>query len=536
LITLSAEEAARALGVAAFPTPVRRVSLDTRSLVPGDVFVALRGERTDGHQYVEEAFRRGAATAVVEQDWLESSPPLAGIVRVADTRRALGAFARAMREKSGCRVIAVTGSVGKTGTKDLIAGMASREKRVVATRANENNEVGVPLTLLRLESNTECAVLEMGMRGLGEIARLAEIAQPDVGVITAVAPVHLELLGSLESIAQAKAEIIEGLPGHGVGVIPAGVPLLEERLRGAAGRSVVRFCLNRSGVAPGTGQEAPGKGEAAHAEARGRASGGSIPGEVEVVGTLSAPEGSGPVFHVSWPGGRVSMPPPFRALHRLENVVCAAAACYAAGLPLETCLMGLGEIPLTGGRGEDHRVAGVVVIDDSYNANPVAVVGALGDLVAGCRAEGGRSVAVLGDMLELGGQAAAYHYRVGAFAARLGVECLCGVGSLSAHTVAGYSDQREGRAGAGTSLDGADMEDVVGRAMRSALARVADGGEPVRGRAALCATAEEGLDDIMQLVQEGDHVLVKGSRGMQLEVIVKSLLARLSSAGSDMRT
>ena len=228
MIPLTAEEARDALGLASFPGAVEAVSIDSRTIRPGDVFVALRGERFDGHAFVAQALEAGAGVAIVSESWWggpdaeELSPALsARVAPVTDTLAALGDLARAVRRKSGAKVIAVTGSVGKTSTKDLIATMARRVGRVVSTSANQNNEIGVPLTLLSLEADTEVAVVEMGMRGAGQIAALARIAEPDVGVVTNIHPVHLELLGSLEGIAEAKAELILELRAACTAVVPA---------------------------------------------------------------------------------------------------------------------------------------------------------------------------------------------------------------------------------------------------------------------------------------------------------------------------
>jgi len=517
LIPLTAEEVAGALGISRFPEAVTGVSTDTRSLVPGDLFVALRGERSDGHLHVAEALARGAVAALVESAWAkarggllreeagapssEQAEALGRVVPVPDTFRALGALGLAVRRRSGCRVIAVTGSVGKTGTKDLIAGMVSRELQVLATRANENNEVGVPQTLLRIDTSTECVVVEMGMRGPGQIAELAAIAEPDVGVITNVAPVHLELLGSVYAIGQAKVELIQGLPEHGVGVAPAGNPLLDELLANEDRRRIVRFAVGAS--ATGT----------------------------DIVGRVVPGEGVEQILEIRWPEGQASVVFPFSGAHRIENAVCAAAACYAAGLSLERCLPGVQSVALTGGRGDEHLVGGIRLVDDSYNANPVAVAGALADLVTSSRSKGGRTVAVLGDMLELGPQAAEYHYQIGGLAARLGIAVLFGVGSLSEYTVNGFADQSGEPGRKAGSPDEAQVGEVFAKALQTALAVAGDTGAAAgaQGESRLFDASGECVEALAQALREGDHVLVKGSRGMRLEEVVQSLLARLKA-------
>ena len=255
MLALSAEEAGRALAVGPLRTGVTGVSTDTRSLKPGDLFVALRGERFDGHDYVGSALAAGACGAVVERRiWEErTASQAAGTVveggpfyAVDDTLAALGALAREVRRKSGVLVLAVTGSAGKTSTKNILGAMVGRVRRAVVTAANQNNEVGVPLTLLQIGPHTEAVIVEMGMRGLGQIAALAAIAEPDVGIITNVYPVHLELLGTLENIARAKGELISGLRPGGIGVAPLVCEPLEPCVAEAR-RTVVRFAA-RSGL------------------------------------------------------------------------------------------------------------------------------------------------------------------------------------------------------------------------------------------------------------------------------------------------
>ena len=222
MIPLSADEAGYALHLPPLRQDVTGVSADTRTLRPGDLFVALIGERFNGHHYVEAAFAVGASGAVVQAgagaeqvQSVVSAPERDRLYVVPDTLVALGDLARAVRQKSSAIVIAVTGSMGKTGTKDLIRSMAGMERVVLATEFNLNNEVGVPLTLLQIDRSTELVVVEMGMRGLGQIQYLTRMARPQVGVVTNVAPVHLELLGSMEAIAEAKAELLLALEGSG---------------------------------------------------------------------------------------------------------------------------------------------------------------------------------------------------------------------------------------------------------------------------------------------------------------------------------
>lgn len=483
MIPLSPEEAAVALEVVRVIQPVPGVAIDTRTLKPGDLFVALRGETHDGHTFVADAFAAGASGAVVESGSAFAAGdggqrlalPAERLYEVPDSRTALGALARAVRRKSAAQVFSVTGSVGKTSTKDLLRAAAERCHPVIATEANQNNEVGVPLTLLRLQPETRVAIVEMGMRGRGQILGLGRIAEPDVGLVTKIGPVHLELVGDLAGVAAAKGELFRALRPGGVAVIPADEPLLEEQVE-RAGRRVVRFCYEGSATA-------------------------------EVTGRATHVSESHSLLELVWPEGKVEVEVPFSGRHRLENAVAALAACYAGGLPVAACAAGLPDAVFTPLRGDEYRVGDVVVVDDSYNANPTATRVALDDLVRRAREERGRPVAVLGDMLELGPESRRYHREIGAYAAAVGVRSLIGVGPLSASILDGFG---------------------------------ASGVEPSapRGRDGLhVADLEIGLPDIVASIRPGDVVLVKGSRSMRLERVVAELRrARGGGAVADAST
>jgi len=458
MIPLTAEEAGRALGLAPLAGDVCGISIDSRTIREGDLFVALCGERFDGHVFVDQALRAGASGAVVLRGTVAEGGPL---YEVDDTLDALWALARSVRLRSRATVFAVTGSAGKTSTKDLLAAMVGRVRRVVATSANQNNEVGVPLTLLSIEPTTEAVVVEMGMRGRGQIAALAEVALPDVGVITNIHPVHLELLGTLEAIAQAKAELVRGLRPDGTGVIPADCSVLQPYARDSARRLVTW-------------------------------GGGSGPVVADVTGTLDVRGGeTGCALHLCWPGGEVEIETPAMPEHAVANAVAAAAACYAAGLPVEECAKGIAGARLSAGRGEMLHCGGLWLIDDTYNANPAAVRAALDHLIRAAGARGGRPVAVLGDMLELGPEAEAYHEEAGAYAAAVGVKSLWGVGPLARATAQGFQAAWEAKTGCE--------------------------GEWARGHVG----SSEETSTIAAGLREGDVVLFKGSRGMHLEKMVQ---------------
>ena len=405
-----------------------RVVIDSRDVRPGDLFVGLVGENVDGGRFAAAALGAGAWGVLVGPAW--ASGLTGGAVLVADDPlAALGALARSRRRSLGADVIAVTGSVGKTSTKDLIAALIEPQRSVFASRANFNTDIGMPLEILAAPAGTEVLVLEAAMRGFGEIATLARISEPDVAVITNIAAVHLEQVGSLEGVARAKAELLEDVP---VAVIPAGEPLLEPYLR--AGLRVVRF----------------GEG-----------------GDVWLDGDAVVAFGE-----------RLDLELAFAARHQRVNALAAVAAALSVGVTPAGRL----DPPVGHLRGE--RIAlpgGAVVINDCYNASPLSMRAALDELST--QPAAGRRIAVLGDMLELGERELELHREAGADAVRAGVDVLVTVGPRAA-----------------AMLDVFDGESYA----------VADAGE---------AAALAG-----ELVDDGDVVLVKGSRGVGLEVVAEALM------------
>jgi UDP-N-acetylmuramoyl-tripeptide--D-alanyl-D-alanine ligase len=356
------------------------VSIDSRRLEPGDLFVAVGG----GVDFVTDALEAGAAAALVPEDAFG----------------ALGALGRAVRERSNAKVVAVTGSTAKTSTKDILGALCTPHARTVVAEGSQNNEIGLPLTLCRLEEQTEIAIVEMGMRGLGQIAELCEIAQPDVGIITSVGPVHLELLGTVERVAQAKAELIGSLPPGGTAVVPAGEAYLEPYLD-RDDIEIARF----------------GDG-----------------GDVSL-SYFSAKDGSARI-RVEAFGRPLTLEFSFGSRYNATNALAAIAAYNALGLPLGKLQKGARHVQLSRLRGEEFPLPhGGVLINDCYNANPLSMAAALEHLQQ--RAGEARKVAVLGDMAELGAGAPAYHREVGAGAARAGVDVLVAVGPLARGYVQG---------------------------------------------------------------------------------------------------
>jgi UDP-N-acetylmuramoyl-tripeptide--D-alanyl-D-alanine ligase len=327
------------------------VQVDSRRIVPGDLFVAV-GKGTD---FLDDAVGNGAVATLVPDDAFAALAHLGG----------------AVRERSSARVVAITGSMGKTSTKDILAALCTPRARTIAAEASYNNEIGVPLTLCRLEEDTEVCILELAMRGFGQIAELAAIARPEIGAVTNVGPVHLELVDSLEGVARAKGELIAALPPGGTAIVPSDFPVARDDI------DVVRI------------------GEPAAERVDGRT----------VVGGVS--------FN-------------FTARHQVQNAATALAALDALGLPRPETV----EVDFTRWRGdEDELPGGGLLINDAYNANPVSMRAALSYLVE--RAGPRRRVAILGDMAELGRTGPQYHREVGEAAAELGVDELLAVGQLS---------------------------------------------------------------------------------------------------------
>jgi UDP-N-acetylmuramoyl-tripeptide--D-alanyl-D-alanine ligase len=440
------------------PTTVTSFSIaavDSRQVVPGACFVALRGERVDGHRYVAEAVRNGAAVAIVERSVDLPAGHDAAVVQVTDALTALQDLAGWWRDRFAVRVVGITGSTGKTIAKEIVADVLSRTLHTLRNEGNLNSETGLPMSLLLLEPSHEAAVLEMSMYTEGEIARLAEIARPEVGVVLAVHPTHLERAGSLEAIARAKAELPAALPDHGLAVLNVDEPLV------AAMRAVTRAEVRTFGLS-----------EAADVRATDVAS----DGLAGTAFTLRAP----------WGTRRLRSATPGR--HLVPHALAAAAVAERLGLPLDEVEAGLAI-----GSHAAHRMAvleaasGATIVDDTYNASPVSVGAALDFLAEAPLAAGRRRLAVLGDMLELGPDEERLHREIGAKAAAI-VDGLVAVGERGRWI---------GEAARATGL------------VRVAMARDAD-------EAATVVERELGP-------RVGDLLLVKGSRGIELDRLVASL-------------
>ena len=438
--------------------PILGAAVDSRLVEPGQLFVALPGERTDGHAFLADAARAGAAALIVSRD-VEDPAALGDltILRVDDGLAALHAIAAAWRTRFDPLVVGVTGSIAKTSTKEAIATVLATRFNTLKNEGNQNNEIGLPLTVLRITLEHEAAVLEMGMYVGGEIADLARIGRPRIGVVTAVQPVHLSRIGSIEAIEKAKGELVEALPAAAAG----GVALLnadDPRVRRMAARTPA--AVTTYGFEPDADVTA---------------------GEVESAGT------DGMRFELRTPHGERRVRVPGLGRMSVHNALAAAAVGQAAGLTLDEVEAGLER-----GWGAPHRAqliraGGLTIVDDAYNASPASVSAAL-ELLSGLR---GRRVAVLGEMLELGEEHEAGHRAVGAAAAAT-VDLLIVVGSGARPIVNGARDG---------GLDPARIVEVPDRA------------------AALAA--------LMTRHRPGDVVLVKASRGIELDRLVDDLVTAL---------
>ena len=472
------------------PASLAAVSTDSRADLNGALFVPLVGERFDGHRFLETALAGGAAAAVAQRDRLnpEQLEAVVALGRpvwlVDDTLLAYQELGRLWRRQLGVPVVAVTGSAGKTTTRELIRASLACLGPVVASSGNENNDVGAPLTLLKADATTRALVVEMGMRGLGEIERLSRCAEPDVAVITNIGTAHIGRLGSREAIATAKCEISAALRPDGLLVIPAGDSLLEAALAACWSGRVQRVALADDELAPGTppadlvgrlvapspasdgDTERPG---AERPEAERQASQHQAAERLEVEG----------------------LPPmslPLAGRHNARNLLLALAVALELGVAPAALSDLTVEVP--GGRNRRLQLGGVTVLDETYNASPEAMLAALDLLASQPLAVGAARYAVLGTMLELGESSLALHRQVAERARNLGLEGL-------------------------VIVDGG----AEGAAMLEAAAGLE--------RLVRVARPEEALEPLLGWLRPGDALLLKASRGVALERLLPLLQERL---------
>ncbi len=385
-------------------------ALDSRKVAGGELFFALPGEHGDGHRFVGDALARGAAAAVVRADAAIAGTTLIG---VPDTYEALHALTRAVRAEVPRSLVGITGSVGKTTTKELLAAMLGRRYRVAKSPGNLNNLYGFPLALLGIPDDTEWMVAEMGMSTPGELGGISRLARPDVALFTCIRPVHLEFFGTLAAIAEAKSELLEGLAPGGLIVANADdaevVRIAERHQRAHGGRIVWYGRAERS--------------------------------EVRATDLSPFADGSGSRFMLTAPGVKQEVELPLLGAYNVDNCVAAAACALALGVTAPEIALAVRDAAPAAGRGVVHRLAGdVTVIDDSYNSNPAAVERAL---AAAADMPARRHWAVLGDMLELGPDGPHMHRAAGEQARVGGFSPVLGVGDLSRHTVAGAGARAE---------------------------------------------------------------------------------------------
>ncbi|CUQ65276.1 UDP-N-acetylmuramoyl-tripeptide--D-alanyl-D-alanine ligase [Candidatus Nitrospira inopinata] len=443
--------------------PVRRVHLDSRSIRLGDLFVAIRGDRFDGHDFVGEAVSRGAMGAIVHDSFDGASlmkkmgrngrTPL--ILGVRDPLFAYQQLAAHHRGRFDVPVVAVTGSNGKTTTKEMVAAVLARRWRVLKTEGNLNNRIGVPRTLFRLDGRHEAAVIEMGVDRVGQTTRLCEIARPTIGIVTNVGPDHLEFFGNMEGSAQAKAELLDLLAENGAAVLNADDPYFEY-LASRARCRVVSF-----GLSP----------------------------KADVWATDIKPDRrNGTVFNLTLPGKirHTTVRLHVQGEHNVMNALAAAAVGCELGLSGGLIAKGLSRFRPAAMRSQIVVSRGVTIINDCYNANPASMKAAVRLLAQ--RGSGRTTIAVLGEMLELGADAASMHEEIGAFVAEQGIHRLVACGALGRHVAAG-----------------------------------AERGGLDRSRIVLVSDAVRAGEAVKAVAKSGDVVLVKGSRGMKLERAIEAL-------------
>ena len=441
-------------------TPIGRISIDSRVLASGDFFVAILGERFDGHTFVAEALRRGSVGVLVSDPASVPSASEAVVVHVEDTTRALQDLARWIRRKSGSKVVAITGSAGKTTTKEICAELLSTRYRVFRNKGNLNNHIGLPLSLLDLREVPDVAVVELGMNHPGEIRTLVGIAEPEIRVWTNVGDAHIGFFKSGDAIADAKAEVIESARPDDVLVVNANDERVMSRIAPFKGR-VVTF------------------GTEVDATVTGR--------NVNVRGL------EGTTATVSTPAGEFELHSPLLGLGNLSNVLAATAVAVTMSVPPAAIAERISSLRPSQHRGELLRLpGGVTLVDDSYNSSPAALTRAL-ETIATAHGSA-RKVAVLGQMLELGEHGRRLHEECGRAAAQAGLDVLIVVG-------------------------GDDARELAASAVSNGMAS---------GTVLHVASNKEAVEASLQRIRPGDLVLVKGSRGIGLDLVVERLRAEFA--------
>lgn len=421
------------------------ISTDTRTVKQGELFIPLVGEEFDGHDFIDEAIRKGAVGVILSRRGMCISEHIT-VIEVNDTLLALQNLARFHRQRFTIPIVAITGSNGKTTTKDMAAAVLSNQFQVLKTNANYNNEIGLPLTLLQLTKEHEVAVVEMGMRGRGQISQLANIALPTIGIITNVGETHLELLGTIENIAEAKAELLDVIPEDGLSILNGDNVYVREMSKQAKSR-IMLFGLEQ--------------------------------GDIQAKNIQMKAQSMNFVCHSKNKQFLVEIPTTGR--HNVYNGLAAIALGMELGMTAESICNGFKKFNASPMRLHIEKLGDYLVVNDAYNASPMSMVAAIETLVEVAE---GRKVAVLGDMLELGSIAVSAHENIGDKLAQSHVDIIITVGELAAN--------------------------IAKKASMSGLDKVV-----------ACSNHEEAQKVLIKLLEPGDTILIKGSRGMKMENIIK---------------
>jgi UDP-N-acetylmuramoyl-tripeptide--D-alanyl-D-alanine ligase len=421
------------------------ISTDTRTVKQGDLFIPLIGENFDGHDFIDKAIENGAAGVIFSRKEVLIPEHITAIA-VADTLLALQDLARFHRQRFNIPIIAITGSNGKTTTKDMVAAVLSNQFQVLKTNANYNNEIGLPLTLLQLTKQHEVAVVEMGMRGRGQISQLANIALPTIGIITNVGETHLELLGSIENIAAAKAELLDVIPENGLAILNGDNTYVREMSKQAKSR-ILLFGLEQGDIKADN---------------------------IEMTAQNMK-------FLCYFGNNEFSVEIPTTGRHNVYNGLAAIALGLELGMTSESICSGLKNFNASPMRLHIEKLGNYLVVNDAYNASPMSMLAAIETLVEVAE---GRKVAVLGDMLELGSIAVVAHEKLGDKLAQSHVDIVITVGELAANI-----------------------------AKRASLCGI--------DKVVACSNHEEAQEVLNKLLKPGDTILIKGSRGMKMETIIK---------------
>ncbi len=442
-----------------YALPVSGISIDSRTIKDGELFVAIKGDVFDGHNFIDEAVKKGACGVIVQEGHPVSGSMFQNglVISVHDTLPALQEIARYHRSKFTLPVIGITGSNGKTTTKEMLWSILSQKFPVLKTDGNLNNHIGVPLTLFRLNSSHQMAIIEMGISERGELTGLCQIAAPDAAVITNIGPTHLEKLGRIENVAEAKGEILKFITSDGSCILNRDDKFFDVFKAMSSGR-IISFGMSSLADVYIEYNETDVEDKS--------------PGSID--------------FKLICPSGKININMHVIGLHNLYNAACAAAAAHAQGISLADIKAGLEKFTPVKMRSVVEKVGYTYVINDTYNANPASMVAAI-DALKTFR-KGKRRFAVIGDMLELGENTIIAHRDLGIYIAGAGVDGLIAVGEFAGYVAEGAAE--------------AGMNENMVRAFND---------------------YPQTLEQIKEWIAEGDIILVKGSRGMRMERIVEGL-------------